>query len=85
MKLRFCTSIATGLGSYLQGQVIDVLRVPPEFRSWLESGVIEIVRDDAPEVADLVPLGETAMLPRGRSSKRPGRARRSFVSRPVPA
>lgn len=85
MRLRFRTSIATGLGSFLEGQEIDVPSLPLAFQSWLRSGVIEVIDQDAPEVAELVPLGETATLARGRASHRPGRGRRRFVSRPVPA
>lgn len=81
MKLRFLTSIATSRGSYVEGQVIDVAALPDEFRAWLRSGVIEVVKDDAPEVAMLDPLGETATVPRGRPLRRRGGETRSSASR----
>jgi len=85
MKLRFCTSVAGERFSFAEGQTIDVPALPHEFRVWLADGTVEVVKDDALEVAALDPLGQTATLAHTRPLKGRGRGRRLSVSRPVPA
>lgn len=67
MMLRFVHAVSAPAWTIQAGREITVETLTPQLRTWLERGIVEVVRDDgAVESAVLEPERERAVLPQRR-------------------
>lgn len=74
MRFRFTTSMASAVGCFTEGTVIDVLDVREEpVPTWLRAGLVVPVKGDDDEIAVAPPIESAAVrLRRGRGGLRRG-------------